>query len=80
MQIHRSCFLQLPWSAEKEFPQNPPQKSVDNGHEPYPPHNQVENATAPLRLCARTLRLRMGMGLGKAATFSDSLWGRVNPH
>ena len=31
MPIHRSCFLQLPWSAANVFQENPPQKSMNLG-------------------------------------------------
>ncbi|MGI6301857.1 MAG: hypothetical protein ACOX52_12500 [Verrucomicrobiota bacterium] len=47
MQLHRSYFLQLPWSSENGFFQYPPQKSMDQGVGPTPPHGQVENVTAP---------------------------------
>ena len=70
IQLRRSCFMQLPWSAKNGYHQNPPQKNawitgIDLTH----PHHQVENATAPLRLCARTLRMGMGGRPGKRLPF-----------
>ena len=52
MQIRRSCFQQLPWLAETVNQKNPP-KRRGQIMEPTHPQGQVENATAPLRLCAR---------------------------
>ncbi len=41
-----------------------PKKSMHQGIDPAHPRDQVENATAPLRLCAR---------------FSGSEWGGIPP-
>ena len=52
MQLHRSCFLQLPWSSENGFSQMPPQKSMNQGIDPIPPpwpSRKRHRASAPLR-------------------------------
>jgi hypothetical protein len=71
MQIRRRCFLQRPWSAETGIPQNPPPQKHGSGHGPNPPRDQVENATAPLRLCARPSGSGWGW-LGAASCCCDS--------
>jgi hypothetical protein len=86
MQLHRSCFLQIPWSSEKGFPKIPPQKRMDQGIDPILSHCQVENATAPLRLCARLSGSGWKSLVRKGDIFSDDLlpmawtWTWVRPH
>ncbi len=79
MQLRRSGFMQLPWSAQNGFHQNPPPiKARITGMDlTHSPPSQVENATTPLREA-----LRMGMGGGRSgkrlpfrtdSSFSDGL-------
>ena len=54
MQNRRSHFLLPPWPAENGSPQNPLPKKHGSEYWSLPtPVTKLENATAPLRLCAR---------------------------
>ncbi len=68
-QLHRSSFQQLPWFAETVFLNKAP-NWWGAEHGGYPPPGPGENATAPLRLCARPPD---GMG-GSAVSPPRCIW------
>jgi len=62
-------FCNSPGLLKRIPPNPPPKKGMDHGQDLTHPHGQVDNATAPLRLCARLSGSGWGGMVGKAATF-----------